>query len=538
MSSIQEIKRIRGCIVVFASSLALAACGGGGGDGEGNDDPPPPPPPAATFSVIATVTGLTGTGLVLQNNGAGSIAVAQGATTANIATGLASGSAYSVTVQTQPTNQTCTVANGSGTATANVSNITITCGATPNYTVGGTISGLTGTGLTLRLNNQAGASFNAAPAAGAVTFRFDQLLASGDPYSVAIRTQPGNPIQVCSLAAGSGTIGAANISNVAITCVDATAFTVGGTVTGLTGTGLTLELGYPGAPSPSTLAVTANGAFTFIPQLDPPRIFMVAIAAQPTGQTCTITRGKGISAVDITDVTVACTNHPPSALRGTYSLFGPAPLGRYYLNFNSDGSLTTASWENDTDCGPRQGNGVEYGLFTWNQATADFTPISSAVDSNDGCGFFDDETFGDSFAGTLTRSGNSLIIADGGDVFGTATAVDSTPGTLVGGFVPQPSNGNLLVLHADGTFMFAETQIRAPALAGAQERGCYTISGPEITFTIEAACRPDGVAATDLNGAYGFIGLGQTTSAPVPFTIDDANTVTIGGVIFKRTQPN
>ena len=51
---------------------------------------------------------------------------------------------YAVTVGTQPTNQTCSVANGSGTARAAVSNIAVTC-VTNGYTIGGTVSGLTGT---------------------------------------------------------------------------------------------------------------------------------------------------------------------------------------------------------------------------------------------------------------------------------------------------------------------------------------------------------------------------------------------------------
>jgi hypothetical protein len=33
------------------------------------------------------------------------------------------------------------VTNGSGTATANVTNVTVTCSANPSYTIGGTING-------------------------------------------------------------------------------------------------------------------------------------------------------------------------------------------------------------------------------------------------------------------------------------------------------------------------------------------------------------------------------------------------------------
>ena len=55
-----------------------------------------------------------------------------------------SGAIYDVKVLTQPTSppQTCTVANGRGTASAtNVTNITVTRTATPRYTVGVAVSG-------------------------------------------------------------------------------------------------------------------------------------------------------------------------------------------------------------------------------------------------------------------------------------------------------------------------------------------------------------------------------------------------------------
>ena len=62
-------------------------------------------------------------------------------------TQLAGGAAYAVTVQTNPSGQTCTVASGSGTiASANVTNVAVTCTANAaTYSVGGSVSGLSGT---------------------------------------------------------------------------------------------------------------------------------------------------------------------------------------------------------------------------------------------------------------------------------------------------------------------------------------------------------------------------------------------------------
>ena len=83
-------------------------------------------PPPVTYTVGGNVTGLTGSGLVLQNNGAGNLAIAtDGAFT--FASPVVAGSTYAVTVQTQPNGQTCSVTGGSGTASGPVSTIAINC---------------------------------------------------------------------------------------------------------------------------------------------------------------------------------------------------------------------------------------------------------------------------------------------------------------------------------------------------------------------------------------------------------------------------
>lgn len=86
---------------------------------------------AALYSITANVSGLAGGSLTLQNNGAGSVVVtANGVVT--IATGVASGAAYNITITSSPAGLTCVVGNGSGqVAAANVSNITVTCSAAP-----------------------------------------------------------------------------------------------------------------------------------------------------------------------------------------------------------------------------------------------------------------------------------------------------------------------------------------------------------------------------------------------------------------------
>src|ERR1700690_2291946 len=113
--------------LVFPGFLlaALAACGGGGGYGGGGGGGGG----GSNYTVGGIVYGLTGSGLVLQNNGGDDLAVSTtGAFT--FTAGLVNGAAYAVTVKTQPSSspaQNCVVTGGSGTvAGANV-NVTVSC---------------------------------------------------------------------------------------------------------------------------------------------------------------------------------------------------------------------------------------------------------------------------------------------------------------------------------------------------------------------------------------------------------------------------
>jgi len=112
--------------------LLCAACGGGNNSGStpgndpGNNPGAPPPPPA--YTIGGTVTGLQGSGLVLQNGNAHLSVSSNGAF--KFPDTLIGGTSYSVSVQTQPSNptQSCTVTNGGGTVGAtNITNISVAC---------------------------------------------------------------------------------------------------------------------------------------------------------------------------------------------------------------------------------------------------------------------------------------------------------------------------------------------------------------------------------------------------------------------------
>ncbi len=161
-----------------------------------------------TYTVGGTITGLSATGLVLQNNAGDDLTVASGATSFTFATAVTG--AYAVTVKTQPTGLTCTVSNGTGTAVANVTNVSATCSAI-TFTIGGTITGLTASGLVLQ--NNAGDDLTVA--SGATSFTFATKIATGAAYAVTVKTQP--TAAFCKVSSGSGTV-SANVTNVTLTC--------------------------------------------------------------------------------------------------------------------------------------------------------------------------------------------------------------------------------------------------------------------------------------------------------------------------------
>ena len=199
MPTVSRLLRTPGRFVArtatLATLLALAACGGGGNWSNQK----------AFVTVGGNVTGLAGT-VVLRNNGNDTVTVStSGAFKFGLS--IANGSAYAVTVGTQPAGQFCTVTSGSGNASADITNVAVNC--VSDATIGGTVSGLTGT-LVLQNNGT-----NSLATATNGTFQFTQRVGAGRPYNVTVLTHPDG--QTCTIANASGTV-SANVTNVAVTC--------------------------------------------------------------------------------------------------------------------------------------------------------------------------------------------------------------------------------------------------------------------------------------------------------------------------------
>ncbi len=176
---------------------------------------------ANTYTISGSVTGLgSGQQVTLDNNGANPLSVAANGTF-TFTTPVAYNGSYAVTVGTQPTTQTCTVSNGSGTnVTANVTNVNVAC-STNTYTISGSVTGLASGQQVTLLNNAADPTTVTTNS----NFTFSTPVAYSGSYAVTVGTQP--TTQTCTVSNGSGTNVTANVSNVQVNCGGG----VGGVVT-------------------------------------------------------------------------------------------------------------------------------------------------------------------------------------------------------------------------------------------------------------------------------------------------------------------
>ena len=189
------------------SGLVLVGCGGTEYESK-------------SFNVGGTVSGLnSGTSVQLTYGDAANTVTVAANGTFQFPKALPFNTAYATAVATQPTNQTCTVTNGSGNARAAVSNITVTC-VTNGYKVGGTVSGLdASTQVTLKINDTETLVVSATGSDSQYSFSTPVTA-----YNVTVSQQPEGGY--CSVSNASGTA-SANVTNVNVSCTQVTVLSCG-----------------------------------------------------------------------------------------------------------------------------------------------------------------------------------------------------------------------------------------------------------------------------------------------------------------------
>jgi hypothetical protein len=190
-------------------TAASTGCGGGGGGSTGSSQH------SVSGAIKLVVANPLPAGLpngLTLTDGVDQLTVTAAAVQFTFPTPLSPGRSYAVAVTSNPPGLACTVTNATGTiTTSNVDNVLVSCGDA-SYTVSGTVSGLTSDGLVIT-----DATGNTLPvAAGSSQFTLPGRVAFGSPYSVTVQSQPQH--QTCLISAGTGTMGAGNVSNVVVTC--------------------------------------------------------------------------------------------------------------------------------------------------------------------------------------------------------------------------------------------------------------------------------------------------------------------------------
>ena len=124
------------------------------------------------------------------------------------------------------------------------------------------------------------------------------------------------------------------MTNVSVVCAVNT-YTVGGTVSGLTGTVVLQDNGA------DDLSISSNGTFTFATEVAYGAAYNVTVKTQPSGQICTASTNTGtIPAADVTNVSVVCVSWTGTKQLGAS---GGTTLA-YGVAVDSSGNVYVAGW--------------------------------------------------------------------------------------------------------------------------------------------------------------------------------------------------
>jgi hypothetical protein len=196
---------------------------------------------------------------------------------------------------------------------------------------------------------------------------------------------------------------------VPVTPLAASAFTIGGTVSGLTtGQSVSVELNGGGAQTLTGLASGAEVPFTF-PSMSSGSTYAVTVSSAPAGLFCPVSAGQGTLSADVSDIAVSCHVPVETVLHSfTDLLDGAQPSAP--LIMDSQGNLfgTTAS-------GGANGLGVVFEIKSTGQGTWSST-VSTLYSFTGGA----DGEF----------PGAALVMDSQGDLFGTTEGRGPVAGTV------------------------------------------------------------------------------------------------------------
>jgi hypothetical protein len=407
--------------------------------------------------------------------------------------------------------------------------------ATPQFTVSGRVSNLA-TGRTVTIDDN-GADALEVTANG--TFEFATPVDANGAYKVTVASQPAG--QVCTVSNGVGSGVVANITGVSVTCSTDT-YTVGGTLSGLA-SGAHVVLADNGQ-DPVTL--TADGAFAFAAPVAYDGSYAVTVTTQPSGATCTVTRGVGAGVTaNIATVAVVCSNNSYT-IGGMVS--GLAGGEQVTLDDNGADALTVTSSGAFTFSTPVAAQG-SYNVTVGTQPVGEICSVSAGGASgvlNNVTSVLvtcstDTYTIGGSVTGlaggaqiTLDDNGADALTlsADGAFTFATPVAYGGSYAVTVG---TQPSGQYCIVTGGAGTNVSANQS--GVGVSCQSNPVSYSTAG-SYTFTVPTGITSLQVVATGAGGGGGGLfgtnpgsagGAGAVVTSTIAVTAGQSLTLVVGG---------
>ena len=339
----------------------------------------------------------------------------------------------------------------------------------PTYTIGGTISGLSGTVV---LQNNGGDNYSTSTNG---SFVFATPLNNSASYAVTVSTQPSG--QNCTVGSGTGTVSSANVTTVAVTCTTKTTPTISVTNSPVT---------YNTSPQAATVSGSVAGVVSNIK-------YASSLTVPTTAGTYAIT-----------------ADFVPTDSANYNSLTG-ASAGNFVISTANQGTLTAISTPST----------VAYGtMATLSSSGGSGTgAVTFFVGASTGCNITGGTTLNiNNASGTCTVTATKVAdtnynSATSAGLSVTLTKTTQSTLTFTGQTVSSPTTFSALSTtggNGTGAVTYAVTT--------AGTAGC-SITGSTLSYTTTGTCGVTATKATDSN--YNSISSSEAT-----FTINTAPVVT------------